>query len=62
MNSWRGGTGFLPALAEAGAMLDMGKCPALRKRRDTRALDLLVSVGAGMGYCRVVSHRSLGEL
>lgn len=58
----RGGAGFLPALAKAGAMLGMGELPALRKWRDTRALDLLISVGTGMGCHGMVSHRSLGRL
>lgn len=53
MNSQRGGTGCLPALAEAGAMPGMGELPALRKRCDTRALDLMVSVGTGMGWVAV---------
>ena len=57
-----GGTGFLPALAEAGAMLGMGELPALRKRCDIRAFDLLISVGTGMGCHGMVSHRSLGRL
>lgn len=62
MNSWRGVTGFLPALAKAGVMLGMGELLALRKQCDTRALDLLISVGTEMGCCGVVSHRSLGRL
>lgn len=56
---WCGGTGFLPALAEAGAMLAMGELPALRKWCDTRALDLLISVGTGVGCHGMVSHRTL---
>lgn len=60
MNSRCGGTGFLPALAEA--MLSMGELPALRKQCDTRALDLLISIGTGMGCHRMVSHRSLRRL
>lgn len=39
-----------------------GQLLALRKQCDTRALDLLISVGTGMGCCGVVSHRSLGRL
>lgn len=56
---WCGGTGFLPALAEAGAMLGMGEFPALRKWCDTGAPDLLFSVGTGMGCHGKVSHKSL---
>lgn len=56
---WPGGPGFLPALAKAGVMLGDA---ARRKCCDTRALDLLISVGTGIPSHGMGSHKSLGRL